>query len=295
MSEARRGELITRFVPRYREISNLFLIRTHGNQKSKQTLEEIAKLNKIILDNAISRPNQLLSSLSRIQDLPKELVGSSDLRIAILIQLKLQNKELNHENVITQFNELKNLDNHSINWRNLDQLVLASEGKLTYKDAAQLYKTLRAKINDQYTDQMLQLTILRIIKRNFDTNPNEILKQSLDLAKSLTNMGIDKSKTINILKLLSFFPELTTNDIVESYTNIQNKIFSEKWYIHKDQSTEQAAYIYSILLLNERVAHESTNNPYLEQLIQWHYKNYFQIEAVGPTWLKVQYLENLLN
>lgn len=264
ISDARLGELITRFVPRYREVANIFLLRSRGEIVSTTTLSEIIKVNQIILTHVLSNPKLLINSRSRIQDLPSEWVGSSELRTAILIQLKLQNKEVNVENVKSLFETMLPMTINKSDWKLLDQIVLTGDGKISYVEALTKLEKIRTKV------RALQL---------------ETLESS------------------NIFKLQIYHPELRLDQIVDIYQQIKSEILLKKWPIKEDQNVKAASYNYSLLYLNEKLlapqgrtqTYNPSNDHGVVQLIQWQYQRLFMdSKNNGPVWLRTQYLESLL-
>lgn len=293
--EARSGELITRFVPRYREVANIILAQSRGEQKSTLTLSEIAQVNSIILTQAMATPNRLFSSRARIQDVPKELVGSSELRSRVMLQLKLQKQKLDSESVLGLFNKLIKIDVEQKDWHFLDKIVLLSNGRKGYAEAFELLSRVRSKTNSEGSDYSAFLSILVALKKDATLPTGKIVAQSINLVKKINSLQFPDSVKTNLLKLMLFAPEFKLNDLVSLFNTIEAEIRTGKWPVSEGHTSEKVNYIYSLLYLNEKqlTLHGNDRGIYIK--IQSDYQRfYFGEKVTGPAWLRDQYLESLL-
>lgn len=158
--EQKSESWITRYHSHYLWLVTQFIKPGLGSQSSSAILQEMALVNKTILED-LNIANLSSTPILVISDSIKKIV---ELRVAVYIELKLTNKNLSRNEILKLFHKLSEASIQDHNWKFLNEVVVQSNGQKNYLQALEILNDIRNTTQNEVTIKGYELAFYDIMR-----------------------------------------------------------------------------------------------------------------------------------
>jgi hypothetical protein len=237
LEEQKTSPWITRHHSHYLWLVTQLLKPGSTSSSVEGILNEMALVNKSILEH-LNISNLSHTPIVKIDSAIKESV---ELRVAVYLELKLQDMPLTPANIFRTFQALRSAAIESIDWDFLNHIVLVNKGQVSYREALEKLNDIRKNLNQEKMLTGYEKAIYDITKTQ-----NLTVKQTLSLFQQVKNywvitaeqnLNFPKPETHIILDFLRIAtPKLSPKSLVqiiqlsENYLNLISRSFIPEHY-----------------------------------------------------------------